>query len=113
MENLLILIHEREEYENYIYDTLINDLDLNQNFLNENFLIDPTFWDPVIVCLTNEQINNLYTIHKECECFICTEQKSLFKKMSCCNNNICFECTKNWFNVSVFCPFCKKDQREM
>ena len=104
MENLLILIHERDEFENYIYDSLIEPYEL---------FIDPTFWDPVIICLTTEQINNLHTVICDSECIICTNQISVFKNLRCCNNNICITCIDNWFNVSVFCPFCKKDQREL
>jgi hypothetical protein len=37
--------------------------------------------------------------------------KNTFKKISCCNNKICLDCIQIWFNKSVFCPFCKEDQR--
>ena len=50
---------------------------------------------------------------KYLECIICNDLKNDFKKVGCCNNNICLECTNKWFNLSVYCPFCKCDQREL
>ena len=76
--------------------------------LNEN----DSFWDPVVVNLSSQEIENFKEIH-ECnkECIICNELKNTFKIVNCCNNKICNECTNNWFNRSVYCPFCKSDQR--
>ena len=101
MDLLEVLIRERNEYENFIYDFLIT-----------TFPIPESFWDPVIVCLTEKQINLMEQIEcEDIECFICKDTKNKFKKIKCCNNNLCLDCIESWFNKSVFCPFCKKDQR--
>ena len=100
MEEYLNLIDERQDYEDILYDLLITPLNL-----------DSTFWDPVIVCLTEIQINNFKIINCECECIICKYDKDSFRNLSCCNHDICNDCIKDWFSISVFCPFCKKDQR--
>jgi hypothetical protein len=94
---------------------------LNQNnvfHLNRivfRYTEDPSFWDPVIVNLSIQQIDRLEYIYNTVpvECIICNENKHDFKKVSCCNNNVCVDCTNKWFNLSVYCPFCKKDQREL
>jgi hypothetical protein len=98
---------------------------LNENLpsnLNENLpifvnvhlinIIPEDFWEPVVVCLSTEEISNLETVTKDCECIICNDSKDSFKNLKCCNNDICGDCITNWFNKSVYCPFCKQDQRE-
>ena len=101
LDPLHLLIRERTEYENYIYDYLVTTIEVPE-----------TFWDPVIVCLTNKQMDLMKIIEcEEIECFICKDNKNKFKETSCCHNKICVECTEIWFHKSVFCPFCKKDQR--
>jgi len=135
--NLNLLINERNRFEDYLYDNLnlyeldqlneLNELNeqvdeveiLNLNnvyHLNRNvFNINLDFWDPVIVNLSIQQINHLEYIYNTVpvECIICNENKHDFKKVSCCNNNLCVQCTNKWFNLSVYCPFCKCDQREL
>jgi hypothetical protein len=123
--NLQVLINERNEYEDYLYDNLNINQNVNEvNEIEEIYhlnriifnLIEPLdFWDPVIVNLSIQQINNLEYIYNTVpvECIICNELKNDFKKVGCCNNNICLECTDKWFNLSVYCPFCKCDQREL
>jgi hypothetical protein len=99
-----ILVLEREEFENEIYEYLVLPL-----------LIDNSFWDPVVVSLSIDEINNFQTIRSQInlECFICKDNHNIFKNLQCCKNKMCFQCMDNWFSVSVFCPFCKKDQREI
>ena len=99
------LARERTEYENYIYDILVNPIIIIPDESD-------TFWDPVVVSLND--IEKLETVVCEnIECLICTEKCNIFKKVICCNNKICLECANNWFEKSVYCPFCKHDQREM
>ena len=118
------LLRERQEYENEIYDYLVP-IDILRNggnlSISVNFLYDSEsdldasdpFWDPVIVNLSEEQINSIPDIyHDLTECIICTNDKNDFKNLRCCNNKICKNCTETWFNKSVYCPFCKRDQRE-
>jgi hypothetical protein len=101
LDPLHLLIRERNQFENFMYDYLITTIEVPESF-----------WDPVIVCLTDKQIDLMKTINcKEIECFICKDDKNIFKKINCCDNKICLDCIKIWFNKSVFCPFCKKDQR--
>jgi len=103
-EDLRILIIERTNFENEIFDFLINPL----VFVPP----DDPFWDPVTVNLNDSQINQLKTIEKEAECFICTNISLNFSNLNCCNNDICSDCTFNWFSKSVKCPFCKQDLRD-
>jgi hypothetical protein len=101
LEQLYLLIGERNQFENYIYNYLVRTIE-----------IPDSFWDPVIVCLSDKQIDLMENVlFEEKECFICKDTKNIFKKLGCCDNKICLDCTKIWFNKSVFCPFCKKDQR--
>jgi hypothetical protein len=110
------LLQERQQFENLLYDYLINETDdlilLNVNNFNNFNFIPEDFWEPVTVCLTIDQVSNLETVTKTCECIICKDIKSDFKNLSCCNNDMCEECIINWFTKSVHCPFCKQDQRE-
>jgi len=111
-EQLLI---DRYEFEEELYNTLISN---NIQFLIQDIQDilddeDNPFWNPVIVCLSDSQIESLETVIVETrECLICNENNDIFKKVNCCNNKICLDCTINWFKKSVFCPFCKRDQRE-
>jgi len=84
-------------------------------FIEEHYRYsEDSFWEPVIVCLTQQQIDSLETIIcEQQECYICKEDSTIFKKVLCCNNKICTDCTTNWFNRSVYCPFCKGDQRNL
>jgi hypothetical protein len=102
MDRLFLLIHEREIFENDLYNTLVTPL-----------IIPEDFWEPVIVCLTDEQIEEMQNITKEEMCFICNEITKDFKILKCCNKDMCIDCTYNWFNRSVYCPFCKFDQRTL
>ena len=73
--------------------------------------INDDFWDPVVVPLPEGILpNSVNIINKECT--ICSEDFSKFIILQCCNNEICQECSIKWFNLSVYCPYCKKDLRE-
>ena len=98
------IVEERNAFENYIYDILVNPIMIIPHESD-------SFWDPVIISLNN--LDELETIVCEkIECLICTDKFDTFKKVKCCNNKICLDCASNWFERSVFCPFCKHDQRE-
>jgi hypothetical protein len=64
----------------------------------------------------SEMLDNLDELEtivcEKIECLICTDKFDTFKKVKCCSNKICLDCASNWFERSVFCPFCKHDQRE-
>jgi hypothetical protein len=136
---LVELVNQRNRFEELLYDFLIpfdsgsitiSNLNNHLNSENENenrfnrivfrytqsngieLNENDSFWDPVVVNLSIQEIENLKEIH-ECnkECIICNDLKNTFKIVNCCNNKICNECTNNWFNRSVYCPFCKSDQR--
>jgi hypothetical protein len=101
LDPLNLLIRDRNRFEDYIYDYLVTAIEIPESF-----------WEPVTVCLTDKQIDLIKIIEcEEIECFICKDNKNLYKKLTCCDNKICLDCTNIWFNKSVFCPFCKKDQR--
>jgi hypothetical protein len=70
-----------------------------------------SFWDPVIVHLTSQQIENIQTVNLNQECSICNVEKDSFKKVHCCNNVLCAECCTSWFSKSVYCTFCRGDLR--
>jgi hypothetical protein len=49
LDPLNLLIRERNEFEDYIYDYLVTTIEVPE-----------TFWDPVIVCLTDNQIDLMF-----------------------------------------------------
>jgi len=102
MDRLYLIIHERDEFEDEMYETLVTPL-----------FIPDDFWEPVVVCLTPEQIENFEIIDKTEICFICNETIDTFNLLKCCNKDMCVDCNYTWFNRSVFCPFCKCDQRTL
>jgi hypothetical protein len=84
----------------------------NDDFNLDVFQVLPSnFWDPVVVNVPNEQIDILELIEVHEECLICTSEQEVFKKIPCCKNIICIDCTYKWFGMSVKCPFCKSDIR--
>lgn len=112
INTMYALIAERNQYENHLYDYLSSDtiLDFQVNEVNEVNEIPPSFWDPVKVTLKN--LDPFESIEELLECTICTDQCNHFKKVGCCKNLICNDCAKNWFlKESVYCPYCKADQR--
>ena len=97
------LIRSRRQFENQLYDFLVTPI----------LFIDESFWEPVRVCLTVEQIESLPEVELENkECMICKETLFLFNNLVCCNQLMCIECSFKWFECSVFCPYCKQDLRE-
>jgi hypothetical protein len=98
MDNLYELIRQRNEFELQIYDFLVNPI------------ISDDFWEPVKVSF--KEINKLKDSIKEDICHICTDKHLNFKKLNCCNQEICNGCCHNWFNESVKCPFCFQDLRD-
>lgn len=129
-QRLYNLMAERQEYANELYDTLsireavpqysvsILFLDTSQNEFEfeeemENEMeIENSFWDPVVVHLTSQQIENIQTVNLNQECSICNVEKDSFKKVQCCNNVLCVDCCTSWFLTSVYCTFCRGDLRE-
>lgn len=109
------LIMERRTFEQQLYDYLIN----NTVFVyfdeeEENEDLPENFWEPVIVNLSINQLDKIETIDcVTCECIICAEIQDTFKRVKCCKKSFCTECAENWFGRSVFCPFCKQDQRNI
>ena len=70
------------------------------------------FWEPVKVVLSESELNTFKIINSHDECTICYESCLKFNEMTCCKNKICTNCTKDWFNRSVYCPYCKQDLRD-
>jgi len=101
LESLEQLILERNSFEMMIFDYLVEPV------------IPDDFWNPVVVCLSKEHLESLEELHINDTCFICTMDSNLFKKVHCCNKQLCNECTYKWFEISVKCPFCKQDLREV
>ena len=102
--NLLLaaFIIERSEFEDQLYD-----------FLVDPIIIPEDFWEPVIIKLTEQQINLLKNKINEDECSICTSICNSFKLLECCGKDMCTECSVNWFNRSTKCPFCNHDIRTL
>jgi len=132
-QRLYNLMAERQEYANELYDTLsireavpqysvsILFLDTSQNEFENEMEIEfqeemenesSSFWDPVVVHLTSQQIENIQTVDINQECSICNVEKGVFKKVHCCNNVLCVDCCTSWFLTSVYCTFCRGDLRE-
>jgi hypothetical protein len=88
--------------------------DLLDHLMNAEYTFIPEdFWEPVKVNLNENEINSLKVCNENNDCIICSENKDTFKEMSCCKNKMCKECTQKWFNESVYCPYCKRDIREI
>jgi len=69
------------------------------------------FWKPVVVSL--DPCFKLPEIEIEEECVNCCENKNKFNILLCCSKELCVECVDKWFGISVYCPYCKKDLREL
>jgi len=106
--NYINALYERRQYENQIYDYLVD-------HLVDNLVLNPddTFWEPVKICLNEEQISQMIKLSITDECPICLDQKESFTKLECCNQQLCTDCCKNVFFESVKCPYCKQDQRTL
>lgn len=101
----------REELERNLIGLLLDNINSGDiNFMNSVSIPDD-FWEPVNVGLKHELKTETYD--SVYECLICCCEKKSFKKIECCNNKICIECCSHWFEKSVYCPFCKKDLRQI
>jgi hypothetical protein len=113
-------IQNRNNFENEMYDYLASSTSFNgiffiyQNVLNVDqsvmIPVNDDFWDPVVV--SYDSVDQLEEVPLQDQCFICTEDKCLFKKMKCCSQNLCVECCQEWFGRSVKCPYCYQDLRD-
>ena len=102
------LLLERANYETELYDFLVSPLIVVPQ-------TNSSFWDPVVVCLNQDQLQ-LASVATTCElteCAICITDRQVFKKVKCCNQLICTQCANDWFIKSVYCPYCKRDLREL
>ena len=100
---------------NYLFNQ-INTQIINFHLINENndyLQEEGEFWEPVKVGLPENLLNEIKIIKIINDCNICTENKELFCKLECCNTDLCQDCVNNWFKISVYCPYCKKDIREL
>ena len=112
---------------NFILDWLRNNSSLStRNALDMviiSSLLNPAtlppneaFWEPVKVGLTLEQGEQvpLSTISEADCCWICTENKTLWRTLPCSDQHVvCHDCFIKWFSESVKCPFCKQDVRDL
>jgi len=98
--SLSFLVQERNEFEIFVYDFLVNPFQS----------VPESFWEPVKVSF--DGVKDLDDIIGKDNCFICSELHLSFKKVNCCNQKICNECSYKWFETSVKCPFCFQDIRE-
>ena len=105
--NLLLetVMRERDEFEQQLYDFLVEPINLPE--------IPDDFWEPVIVNLSKQQINLLKNKLNEDECNICASICNSFKLLECCGKEMCINCSVNWFNRSIKCPFCNYDLRNL
>ena len=107
------LIHSRNELINNTFNRFIEYSNDREIFVFIEQQIPETFWEPVIVKFQDIDKLETLVLQEPVECIICTNLECQFKKVACCNNKICKNCINIWFNKSVFCPFCKCDQREI
>jgi len=87
-------------------------------FVNRNIFevidnrLPESFWDPVVVCLSEHQFSLVTNKLKKQDCVICNETKYNFKVVPCCKNDLCTCCASAWFGKSIKCPYCNQDIRE-
>lgn len=79
----------------------------------------PSFFDPVVVALTSQQIENAtrtIEVPENSQDICCICQESLRSFASCevrsCNHKLHRSCASQWFSMSVRCPVCRADLRE-
>jgi hypothetical protein len=58
-------------------------------------------------------LEDVVEIEIEQECVNCCEDKNKFNILMCCSKELCVDCVDKWFGISVYCPYCKKDLREL
>ena len=101
-------IHENNTFQNILngFSDYSEYLDL---ILDSEYFDD--FWEPVVVSL--DPCFKLPEIEIEQECVNCCEDKNKFNILMCCSKELCVDCVDKWFGISVYCPYCKKDLREL
>lgn len=79
----------------------------------------PSFFDPVVVALTSEQIENAtenIEVPENSQEICCICQDGLRSHPSCevrlCRHKLHRSCANQWFAMSVRCPVCRADLRE-
>jgi hypothetical protein len=79
----------------------------------------PSFFDPVIIGLSSQQIEHAtcpVEIAETSQDICCICQESLHSSPSCqirqCNHKLHRACATQWFTMSVRCPVCRADLRE-
>ena len=73
-----------------------------------------SFFDPVIVAPTHQQINNNLVPYAgdRCTCAICQDDvTSDGVSLRLCNHVYHESCIRTWFSTSVRCPVCRRDIR--
>jgi hypothetical protein len=121
--------HQEEEPLEILYDRLVEERRLFNLLVGmptvyyrvANFVISydydledlpDDFWEPVKVGLDSTKLDQLETLIKNQDCFICCDSRQAFIPLPCCKHELCTECSVKWFMDSVFCPYCKQDLRE-
>jgi hypothetical protein len=94
------LIRQRRQFEDEMYDLLVSPLQFN--------FVPDSFWEPVRV---SYNVKLLWDTYYTDDCSICTDNCSCFKLLHCCAQVICTSCAKEWFRLSVMCPYCNRDLR--
>jgi hypothetical protein len=109
-----------ESIDDRVMRFLSNSLDyhIQHIFVNRNIFevidnrVPESFWDPVVVCLSEHQFSLVTNKLKKQDCVICNETKYNFKVVPCCKNDLCTCCASAWFGKSIKCPYCNQDIRD-
>jgi len=109
-----------ESIDDRVMRFLSNPLEYNIQhiFVNRNMLqlinnrIPDSFWDPVVVSLSEHQFSLVTNKLKKQDCVICNETEYNFKILPCCKNDLCTCCASSWFGKSIRCPYCNQDIRD-
>ena len=104
----VILENMNRLYTNHLYTNVVNTI----------FTISPPtrFNDPVIVAPTQLQINSALEPHdvSESPCAICQDNITTNGvRIRHCQHSYHRSCISNWFSMSVRCPVCRYDIREV
>jgi hypothetical protein len=76
-----------------------------------------SFYDPVTVAPTTQQINHAFlepSPRPEGSCAICQENfddASPIVRLRNCNHCFHRDCARTWYRISVYCPMCRNDIR--
>ena len=109
-----------ESIDDRVMRFLSNPLEYNIQhiFVNRNMLqlinnrIPDSFWDPVVVSLSDHSFSLITNRLKKQDCIICNETEYNFKILPCCKNDLCTCCASSWFGKSIRCPYCNQDIRD-